>query len=64
MLVAKDKSSFNFEDFKNQAILDMKADCACQKISEKWISPLSNWALTISQLDVYFEGRLNLKING
>jgi len=37
--------------------------CACQKISEKWTSPLSNWALTISQLDVYFEGRLKLHIN-
>ena len=37
--------------------------CACQKIAEKWTSPLSNWALTISQLDVYFEGRLKLKIN-
>ena len=34
-----------------------------QKISEKWTSPLSNWALTISQLDVYFEGRLKLHIN-
>lgn len=37
--------------------------CACQKISEKWTSPLSNWALTISQLDVYFQGRLKLQIN-
>lgn len=37
--------------------------CACQKIAEKWTAPLSNWALTISQLDVYFEGRLKLKIN-
>jgi transposase-like protein len=34
--------------------------CACQKIAEKWTAPLSNWALTISQL---FEGRLKLKIN-
>jgi hypothetical protein len=25
MLVAKDNTSFNFEDFKNQAIADMKA---------------------------------------
>jgi putative transposase len=37
--------------------------CACQKITEKWTSPLQNWALTISQLDVYFEGRLKLGIN-
>ena len=34
--------------------------CACQKIAEKWTAPLQNWALTISQLHVYFEGRLNL----
>jgi transposase-like protein len=37
--------------------------CACQKISEKWTAPLQNWALTISQLDVYFEGILKLEIN-
>ena len=37
--------------------------CACQKIGEKWSMPLANWALTISQLDVYFEGRLKLQIN-
>lgn len=37
--------------------------CACQKISQKWSTPLHNWALTISQLDVYFEGRLKLNIN-
>jgi transposase-like protein len=37
--------------------------CACQKPAEKWIVPLQNWALTISQLDVYFEGRLKLEIN-
>jgi putative transposase len=36
--------------------------CACQRISEKWTSPLQNWALTISQLDIYFEGRLKLKL--
>lgn len=36
--------------------------CACQKIAEKWTSPLQNWALTISQLDIYFEGRLKLGV--
>ena len=35
---------------------------ACQRIAEKWAKPLSNWALTISQLSVYFEGRLNLEL--
>ncbi|WP_331255319.1 hypothetical protein [Candidatus Bealeia paramacronuclearis] len=34
--------------------------CAIQKITEKCIAPLQNWALTISQLDVYFEARLQL----
>jgi len=37
--------------------------CACQKIEQKWTAPLQNWALTISQLDVYFEGRIKLEIN-
>jgi putative transposase len=37
--------------------------CACQKIAEKWTAPLQNWALTISQLHVYFEGRLNLGLS-
>lgn len=34
--------------------------CACQKIAEKWTAPLKNWALTISQLDIFFQGRLQL----
>ena len=37
--------------------------CACRHISQKWTSPLKNWALTISQLDIYFEARLKLNIN-
>ena len=37
--------------------------CACQKAMEKWVQPVPNWALIISQLEVYFEGRLNLEIN-
>lgn len=36
--------------------------CACQKIGEKWNMPLPNWALTISQLDIYFDGRLKLRL--
>lgn len=34
--------------------------CACQRILEKWNQPMHNWALIISQLDLYFEGRLHL----
>jgi len=34
--------------------------CACQKVLEKWNQPMHNWALIISQLKIYFDGRLNL----
>ena len=34
--------------------------CACQKVLEKWNQPMHNWALIVSQLQIYFEGRLNL----
>lgn len=36
---------------------------ACQRIKEKWNKPLQNWALTISQLDIYFPGRLIIELN-
>ena len=36
--------------------------CACQKILEKWHQPMHNWALIISQLQIYFDGRLNLEL--
>lgn len=36
--------------------------CACQKILGKWNQPMHNWALIISQLQIYFEGRLNLEL--
>jgi putative transposase len=36
--------------------------CACQKVLEKWNMPMHNWALIISQLQIYFEGRLNLEL--
>lgn len=37
-----------------------------QKISEKWTQPQRNWGQTISQLAIFFEGRLllDLDING
>lgn len=31
-------------------------------IRKKWTHPLQNWSLTISQLAIWFEGRLNLSI--
>lgn len=36
--------------------------CACQSIMEKWNQPMHNWALIISQLQIYFDGRLNLAL--
>jgi len=35
--------------------------CAINNIALKWNQPLHNWALTISQLDIYFPNRLNIK---
>jgi len=37
--------------------------CACQKIREKWNMPLQNWALTVSQLDIYFPGRMKIELS-
>jgi putative transposase len=36
--------------------------CACEKIKARWNQPLHNWALTIGQLDLHFEGRLKLSL--
>ena len=35
---------------------------AYQRISEKWNQPMHNWALIVSQLDIYFENRLNIEL--
>jgi transposase-like protein len=32
--------------------------CAIKQISAKWNKPIPNWALTISQIDIYFPNRL------
>lgn len=36
--------------------------CAYQRIRQKWNQPMHNWALIISQLDIYFEGRLKIEL--
>jgi transposase-like protein len=33
--------------------------CAIKQITAKWNQPIANWALAISQLDIYFPNRLN-----
>ena len=30
--------------------------CACEKIVEKWNQPMHNWALIVSQLQIFFDG--------
>lgn len=54
----KNKRSFTSENTLLKLIY-----CACQKAMEKWNQPIHNWSLIISQLDVYFDGRLKLAIS-
>lgn len=48
--------------FTSESALVKLIYCAYQRINKKWNQPLHNWALTISQLDIYFEGRLNIEL--
>ena len=36
--------------------------CACQKVIEKWNQPMHNWALIASQLQIFFDGRLDWEL--
>jgi putative transposase len=51
----KNKGAFTSENALLKLIY-----CACQKVLDKWNQPMHNWALVISQLQIYFDGRLNL----
>ncbi len=53
----KNKGAFTSENALIKLIY-----CACQKIVEKWNQPMHNWALIVSQLQIYFEGRLHLEL--
>lgn len=35
---------------------------AYRNIRKKWTAPLQNWAMTVSQLSIWFEGRIKLEI--
>lgn len=35
---------------------------AYRNIRKKWTSPLQNWAMTVSQLSIWFEGRIKLSL--
>lgn len=45
--------------FTNENALLKLVYCAIKQIAVKWYQPIPNWALTISQLDIYFPNRLN-----
>lgn len=53
----KSKGSFTSENALAKLIYS-----AYQRIQAKWNQPLHNWALTVSQLDIYFEGRLKIEL--
>lgn len=53
----KNKGAFTSEN----ALLKL-VYCACQRVQGKWNQPMHNWALIISQLDIYFAERLKLDI--
>ncbi len=37
--------------------------CAIKKVEEKWTMSVQNWALTVSQLDIFFPNRLKIELN-
>lgn len=45
--------------FTNDMALLKLVYLASQRIAEKWTMPLQNWGLTMQQLSILFEGRLN-----
>lgn len=45
--------------FPNQNSLLKLLYMGIQNASKKWTMPIHNWSLTISQLEIFFEGRLN-----
>lgn len=55
--VTKTKGAFTSE----MALLKLLY-LAIQNITKKWNQPVQNWSLTISQLAVFFEGRLKLDL--
>lgn len=44
--------------FVNENALSKLVFCAINRVSKKWTVPIHNWALVISELDVFFPGRL------
>lgn len=48
--------------FTSESALVKLIYSAYQRIRVKWNQPMHNWALVISQLDIYFEGRLKIEL--
>lgn len=46
--------------FTSESALFKLLYSAIMQIKKKWNMPLTNWAITISQLDIYFQGRLRV----
>ena len=55
------KVTKNRSVFPNDEALTKILFLAIQDVMKKWSIPLANWALTISQLAVMYEGRFNLE---
>lgn len=51
----KTKGSFTSENALSKLMF-----CAIKQITAKWNMPIPNWSLTISQLDIFFPGRLKV----
>jgi len=49
--------------FPNQDSLLKLLYMGIQNASKKWTMPIQNWSLTISQLAIFFEGRLDKELN-
>lgn len=48
--------------FSSETALAKLLYLTVQRIMEKWTMPAPNWALTISQMSIFFEGRLELDL--
>lgn len=56
--VTKTKGAFTSE----QALMKL-IYLTTQRIMKKWSSPLQNWSITIQQLAIHFEGRIDLELD-
>jgi putative transposase len=56
------KYTENKEAFTSENALFKIIYSAIMQIKKKWNMPIQNWALTISQLDIYFASKLNVRL--